>query len=183
MVFILNKNLVFIDSMQFMDSSLEKLVKNLADNNFKYSTQEFGSENLELLKQKDADPYEYMNNFKRFTEKQLPDNRSLKDETTNDKGEKLNGYVSDEEYVTCIKIWNEFSMENMGDYHDHYLKKDVLLLADVFEKSTDTCLKLYKLDPCHYFSSLRLIWDVRLKMTVIKLEQISDIDMYLFFEK
>ena len=58
MTFILNKNLVFIDSMQFMNSSLEKLVKNLSDNDFKYLTQKFGSKNLELLKQKDAYPYE-----------------------------------------------------------------------------------------------------------------------------
>ena len=63
MAFIVNKNLVFIDSMQFMNSSLEKLVKNLSDNNFKCSTQEFGSKNLELLKQKDAYPYEYMDSF------------------------------------------------------------------------------------------------------------------------
>ena len=47
-------------------------------------------------------------------------------------------------------------MKNMGDYHDHYLKKDVLLLADVFEKFTDTCLNFYGLDPCHYFSSSEL---------------------------
>ena len=44
-------------------------------------------------------------------------------------------------------------MKNMGDYHDHYFKKDVLLLADVFEKFIETCLKYYGLDPCHYFSS------------------------------
>ena len=59
--------------MQFMDSSLEKLVKILSDNNFKYLTQEFGSKNLELLKQKDAYSYEYMDSFKRFNEKRLPD--------------------------------------------------------------------------------------------------------------
>ena len=52
MAFILNKNLVFIDSMQFMNSILEKLVENLSDNDFKYLTEEFGSKNLELLKQK-----------------------------------------------------------------------------------------------------------------------------------
>ena len=60
MAFFLNKNLVFIDSMQFMNSSLEKLVKNLSDNDFKYLTEEFGSKDLERLKQKDAYPYEYM---------------------------------------------------------------------------------------------------------------------------
>ena len=63
MAFILNKNLVFIYSMQFMNSNLEKLVKNLSDNDFKYLTQEFGSKNLELLKQKDAYPYEYIDSF------------------------------------------------------------------------------------------------------------------------
>ena len=52
-----------------MKSSLEKLVKNLTDNDFKYLTEEFGSKNIELLKQKGAYPYEYMNGFKRFNEK------------------------------------------------------------------------------------------------------------------
>ena len=53
----------------------------------------------------------------------------------------------------------------MGDYHDHYLEKDVLLLADVFKKIIDTCTKFYELDPSHYFSSPRLSWDVMLKVT------------------
>ena len=71
----------------------------------------------------------------------------------------------------------------MGDYHDHYLKKDVLLMADVFEKFINTCLNLFGLDPCDYFSSPRLGWDAMLKMTGAKLEKISDIDKYLFIEK
>ena len=75
MAFILNKNLVFIESMQFMNSSLEKLVKNLSDNDFKYLTEEFRSKNLELLKQKGAYPYEYMDSFKRFSEEELLDKK------------------------------------------------------------------------------------------------------------
>ena len=71
----------------------------------------------------------------------------------------------------------------MDDYHDHYLKTDALLLADVFEKFIDTCLKFYGLDLCHYFSSSGSSWDVMLKMTGVKLEKISDIDKYLFIEK
>ena len=67
--FFLNKKLVFIDSMQFMNSSLDKLVKNLSDEDFKYLVEEFGSENLGLLKQKADYPYEYMNSFERFNEK------------------------------------------------------------------------------------------------------------------
>ena len=71
----------------------------------------------------------------------------------------------------------------MGDYHDHYLKKDVFLLADVFKKFISTCIKHYELDPCHDLSSPGLIWDAMLKMTDVKLEKISDIDKYLFIEK
>ena len=133
--------------MQFMNSSLEKLIKNLSDNDFKYLTEEFGSKNLVLLKQKDAYPYECMDSFKRFGEEKLPDKEyfysSVKDVTTGDNGKKLDDNISDENYLTCKKIWNEFNMKNMGDYHNNYLKKDVLLLADVFEKFIDTCLKFY----------------------------------------
>ena len=76
------------------------------------------------------------------------------------------------------KIWNELNMKNMGDYHDHYLKKDVLLLADVFEKFIDTCLKFHVLDPCHYFSSPGLSWDAMLKMAGMRSGKIVDIDTY-----
>ena len=58
---------------------------------------------------------------------------------------KLDVHINNEDYLTCKNIWNEFNMKNMGDYHDHYLKKDVLLLTDVFGKLIDTCLKFYKL--------------------------------------
>ena len=85
-----------------MSSSLEKQVKNLSDNDFKYFTKEFISKNLELLKQKDAYSYEYMNSFKRFNEEKLPDKKcfysSVKDGTTDDNGEKLDGHISDEEF-------------------------------------------------------------------------------------
>ena len=61
--------------------------------------------------------------------------------------------------MTCKTIWDKFGLKNMGYYHDYYLKKDVLLLADVFEKFSDTYLKIYRLDHCHYFSSPGLSWD------------------------
>ena len=71
----------------------------------------------------------------------------------------------------------------MGDYYDLYLKTDVLLLADVFEKFINTCLEYYGLDPCQYFHSPELSWNAMLKVTGIELEVISDNDMYLFIEK
>ena len=128
-----------------------------------------------------------MNSYKIFSEERLSDKkylyRSLKDKTTGDNGEKLNGHVSDKEYLTCIKIWNEFNTKNMGDYHAHYLKKDVLLLANVFEKFIDMCLKFLQTRSFSYFSSLGLIWDAMLQITGVQLEKISDIDMYLFIKK
>ena len=92
MTFFLNKNLAFIVSMQCMNSSLEKLVKNLSGNDFKYLTKEFGSENLVFLEIKGAYPYDYMDSFKRFNEEKLSDRKcfynSKKDGTTDDDGKK-----------------------------------------------------------------------------------------------
>ena len=146
MAFFLNKNLVFIGSISFMNSSLDKLVKNLSDEDFKYLLEEFGSKNLKLLKQKGAYPYEYMNSFERFKEKNcLLESVFLalqKKEKIDDDDDKISdSNISFKNYLKCEKIWDKFDMKDMGDYHNHYLKKDVLLLA-VFEKFIDTSLKL-----------------------------------------
>ena len=76
---------MLIDSMQFMNSSLDKLVKDLSDEGFKYLVEEFGFENLELLKEKGDYPYEYMNNFERFNEKKLPAKKYFYSSTNNGK--------------------------------------------------------------------------------------------------
>ena len=91
--------------------------------------------------------------------------------------------ISDEDYLRAVDIWNVFDIKNLVKYHDLYLKTDVLLLCDVFEKFIDVCLECYGLDLCHYFSSPGLSWDAVLKMTGVKLELISDIDTHLFIEK
>ena len=75
-------------------------------------------------------------------------------------------------------------MKIMGDYHNLYIKTDVLLLGDAFEKLfTGMCFEYYGLDPCHYFSSPGLSCDMMLKMAKVQLEFISDIDIYLFVEE
>ena len=204
MALTINKNLVFIDSMQFMNSSLNSLVKNLSDNDFKYLSEEFCGEFLELVKQKAVYPYKYMDSFKKFSENKLPDRckffGSLKDKC-----------ISEKDYLKANNIWNVFRMNTVGDYgmmgevsddgrsisrnvaslnilvhdvinllyHDLYLKKVVLLLADVFEKFINMCLDYYGLDPCHYFSCSVLSWDAMLKMTGIEFELMSDIDKHL----
>ena len=139
-----------------MNFSLDKLVKNLSDQDFKYLVEEFGSENLELKKQKGAYPYEHMNSFERFNEEKLPARKyfysSTKDGKTNDDGKTSDGHLSVKDYLTCEKNWDKFEMKNMGDYHDHFFNKRCIILADVYEKFIDSCLKYYGLDPCHYFS-------------------------------
>ena len=173
MAFIIPNNLVFIDSIQFMNSGLDALDKNLTDNDFK---EECSGDLLELVKQKGVYPYEYMNSFGKFSEDKLPDRcdfySSLKDKC-----------ISEKNHLHAVTVWNEFKMKSLGDYHDLYLKTDVLLFTDVFEKFIYWSLKYYGLDPCHYFSSPGLRWDVMLKMTGIELELILDIKMDCFIEE
>ena len=96
---------------------------------------------------------------------------------------KVDGNISDKQNSHLKNVWNEFNFNTFRDFHNHYLKKDVLLLADVFEKFISACLKFYNLDPCHYFSAPGLSWDTMLKLTKIELEKFSNADMYLFIKK
>ena len=133
MTFFLNKNLVFIDSMQFMNSSLDKLVKNLSDEDFKYLVEEFGSGNLRLLKQKGAYPYEYINSFKNFNKEKLPATKCLysstKDGKIGDDGKKSDIPMSFKDYLVCEKIWDKFGIKSMGNFHDHYFKKRCIVIS------------------------------------------------------
>ena len=176
MAFTINRNIVFIDRMQFMKSSLDSLVKNLMDKDFKYLCEEHSGELLELINERGVYPYEYLGSFKRFNEDKVPDKceffSSLKDK-----------FISEKEYQKAINIWNVFKIKTLGEYYDLYLKTDVLLLADVLEKFISTCLDYYGLDPCHYFSSPGLSWDAMPKVTGVELELISDININLFIVK
>ena len=171
----LGNHLTFIDSFQFMSSSLDRLVSNLPIESLKYTSQKFKGEKLNLMSQKGVYPYDYKNSFDKFNE-QLPPKEEFYS-ILNDL------HISDEDYKHAQNIWNTFKLTSMGEYHDLYLKSDILLLADVFENFRKTCLEYYKLDPCHYFTSPGSSWDTMLKMTDIKLELMTDIDMFQFIEK
>ena len=176
LAFMLGHHLVFLDSFQFMSSSLDNLIKNLPDEAFKYTKQEFKKEQFNLMKQKGIYPYDHMDSFDRFNETKLPMKEEFYSILNNE-------HISDEQYKHAQNVWNTFNLKTMGDYHDLYLKSDILLLADVFENFRKSCLQYYKLDPCHYFTSPGLSWDAMLKMTDIKLELMVDIDMFQFIEK
>ena len=176
MAFMLGDHLNFIDSFQFMSSSLDRLVYNPPKEALKYTAQEFHGQEFDLVSRKGVYPYDYMDSFDKFEDRQLPG----KDEFYSTL---IDENITDEDYEHAQKVWKTFKMNDMGDYHDLYLKSDVLLLADVFENFRKTCLQYYKLDPCWYFTSPGLSWDAMLKMTDIKLELMTDVDMFQFIEK
>ena len=176
MAFMLGNHLTFIDSFQFMSSSLDKLVNNLPKDDLKYTSQVFKGKRLNLMSQKGIYPYDFMDSFEKFNQMELP----TKDQfysILNDQ------HITDDEYDHAKKVWKTFKIKTVGEYHDLYLGNDVLLLTHVFENFRKTCLQDYKLDPCHYFTSPSLSRDAMLKMTNIKLELMTDIDMFQFIKK
>ena len=176
MAFMLGQNLVFIDSFQFMSSSLSNLVNNLPIEAFKYTGEEFQGEQLSLMKKKGIYPYDYMDSFKKFEDNRLPKKEDFFS-LMNDE------HITDEEYQHAQNVWKKFGLSSMGEYHDLYLKSDILLLADVFENFRKACQQYYELDPAHYFTTPGLSWDAMLKMTNTELELMSDVDMFQFIEK
>ena len=174
--FTLGDHLTFIDSFQFMSSSLDKLVSNLPKEKLRYTSSVFEGRKLELMSKKGVYPYDFMDDYSKFYNESLPSKERFYN-ILNDK------HITDEEYEHAKEVWKAFNLKDMGEYHDLYLVSDVLLLTDVFENFRSHCLNYYKLDPCHYFTSSGLSWDAMLRMTGIRLELITDIDMYQFIEK
>ena len=159
-----------------MSSSLDKLVSNLPNYDLIYTSKVFKGKRLDLMSQKGVYPYDFMDSFEKFNQTELP----TKDQfysILNDQ------HITDDEYDHANKVWKTFKIKTMGEYHDLSLVSDLLLLTDVFENFRKTCMQYYKLDPCHYFTSPGLSWDAMLKMTNIKLELMTDIDMFQFIEK
>ena len=138
-------------------------------------SQEFENKVLDLVKQKGFYPYEDMSDFEKFLE-ELPSKENFYSSLTDRKN-------SDKEYEQVFNIWTIFEMKKIKDYHDLFLKCEVLLLADVVEKLRNNRLKNYGLCPSYYFTASLLSWDSMLKMTKIEHELIPDPDMYIFFEK
>ena len=81
------------------------------------------------------------------------------------------------------RVFKDFEIKNLGEYHDLYLKSDTLLLADVFENFSKMCLNIYQLDSAKSLSAPGLAWQAALKKTAVKLELLTDIDMLLMVEK
>ena len=166
----------FLDSFKFMGASLETLVNNLPKDAFNNLEKYYTGKEAELIKRKGFYPYEYMDTVERFKETELPPKKEFYSRLSG-KG------ITKTDYKHALNVWNTFNMKTLLEYHNLYNETDVLLLADVFENFRDLCLKIYGLDPAHYFTAAGLSWDACLKTTNINLELLSDPDMLLMFEK
>ena len=165
----------FIDSFKFLQTSLANLVSNLQPDDF-HNTKEVFKENVDLLTRKGVYPYDYVSSMEKLSETQLPSKDSFYSKLNDEE-------INDDDYQHAINVWNTFKCKTIRDYHNIYLKSDVLLLSDVFENFRKTCLKHYNLDPAHYYTSPGLAWGACLKETGQELQLLNDYDMLMMFEK
>jgi hypothetical protein len=166
----------FVDSFMHLSTSLDTLTKNINskavpfEDKFSLLCECFEVSKAQQLSHKGLYPYEYMDSFDKFRETSFPDiskfYSSLKGEGP-----------SKEDYKYWRNIFNT-TCKNMGEYHDLYLKLDVLLLATAFENYRNVGLKNFKLDPVYYFSLPGYSWDAALFFSKVALELITDQDMY-----
>ena len=169
-------DLRFIDSLKFMSSRLDSLLNNLAcgGNEF-FGFEDYNESQYKLLIRKGIYPYEYRDDWDKFKETILPPKEAFYS--------KLNmSEVSDQDYEHARKVWSDFGIRNLGEYHDLYLCTDVILLANIFEAFRKVCLDNYGLDPAHFYTAPGLAWKACLKKTRIRLELLLDPDMLLMFE-
>ena len=183
------RNLCFKDSFSFLSSSLDKLVKltKYEDEKKKENWQRkfrFSERNpyvdkrgdLDLLTEKGVYPYDYIDDFEKFNETKLPPKEKFYSQLSE-------SHISDEDYERAKRVWEHFGIRNLGEYHDLYLRTDVLLLTDVYENFRDLCLEYYKLDPAHYFTLPNFAWDAMLLKTDITITPMEDKEMYEMVEK
>ncbi len=170
-------NIVFKDSIDFLNGSLDKVSKSLSKDDYKLTKLLYPNQDeFKMMIRKGVYPYEYMNSFKRFRERVLPPKEAFHS--------KLTGCgISDNEYERACDIWTKFKCRNMGDYHDLYLKTDVYLLADIFENFRNKSYQVRGLDPCHSYTLPGYSWKCLLKESKAKLPYIPDSNMHMFLER
>ena len=174
------RKFAFIDSYQFLNASLEVLVTNLKEkgtDSFTLTSKYVPNLALRnLILRKGVFCYDFLDSLNKFHCPQLPEKACFFNKLTNEP-------ISEADYAHAHKVWKAFGCTNLGEYHDIYLKSDVLLLADVFENYRVSIQNLYGLDPAWYISGPQLAFDSCLKFTNVKIQLITDLDMYKFFER
>ena len=127
-----------------------------------------------MLLRKGVYPYEYMDGWDKCNEKSIKESfySSLTLEN-----------ITEVDYAHAKNVFKKFNLNNLGEYHDLYVRSDTLLLADVFENFRNRCMKNYELDPAHFVSLPGLAWQACLKKTDVELELLTDYDTLLMIEE
>ncbi|XP_044760347.1 uncharacterized protein LOC123317802 [Coccinella septempunctata] len=168
----------FIDSLRFLNSSLENLASYLSLNQFielKKQFFDYNDDAFKLLTKKGVFPYDYISSVDKLNDTCLPSIEKFYNKLNYEE-------ISDEQYLHAQLIWSTFNCQSLKDYMMLYLKTDIMLLADVFEQFRNSCIKEYELDPIHFYTLPGYTFQCMLKTTKIKLEIIKDIDILLFIE-
>ena len=175
----------FLDTFAFMADSIENLTENLKKDAltidekrkvFKNTSKYFkDDEQFLLMIKKGIYPYDYIDSYDKFDECLLPKKKHFYSKLNDSK-------CSEEEYKHALKVWRVFECNKFLDYHNIYLKSDVLLLSDIWENFRNVCYKIYKLDPCYYYTAPGLSFDAMLYETKIELELLTDLHKFKFVE-
>ena len=127
MSIIVNNSIVFLDSLQFCKASLDSLAGNLEDNDFEHLLSEFPKGKLELLRKKDAYPYKWVDSYRKFIYPRLPPKETFNSSLDDGKKGKGDGHISDEQYLHLKNVWNTFNFKTLRGFHNHYLKKSIII--------------------------------------------------------
>ncbi|XP_053205584.1 uncharacterized protein LOC128389950 [Panonychus citri] len=169
-------NLAFLDSYAFLPASLDTLSKDLSlVDKEHFLRQEWKTRDLTDLLDKAVLPYEYLDSFERYEERNLPAIESFYSSLT-DKS------ITIEMYERLTRVWKQFNCQKLGDLIDIYLRLDVLLLAAVFENFRETSLNDFAIDPPHYMSVPGLSFASAIKMLKVSLKIFTDLEMYMMVE-
>lgn len=173
-------NMLIIDTLAFLNSSLDELVQNLKTSgnfemNFKHTLKLFPTCNysLDCLLQKGVFPYDYINHYRRLSEKELPGRKCFYNSIKKT-------HITEKEYSHAQNMFQLLNCKSIKDYLLHYLALDVTLLADVFQSFRILGHKLYNLDPANYMSLPGYSFDSMLLYSNVKIQLLPDIDMFLF---
>jgi hypothetical protein len=165
----------FIDSVQFMPSSLEQLItNNREDPNAVHTAMDTLPQIIRETKGTFA--YDWFDSLEKLNHTSVPSQGDFFNKLSNK-------HISNEDYDTIKRVWRETGCRTWKDYHDWYLKADVFGLCDVFESFRNLSLKTYGLDPLYYYGAPGLAWDAMMKYSKVTLELLTDQDMYMFFER
>ena len=157
----------------FQQNSDEKL-KERFFNTFKFYSHD--NNKFGLLLCRDVDPYQHMDGWEKFYEESLPEKEKFYSHLNIED-------IIDADYAHTKSLCKGLEIKNLGEYHDLYIQRDTLLLADVFEKFRNICLKIFELDPAKFLLASGLAWQAALKKAKVNLDLLSDINMLLMAEK